>query len=95
MKLAVAISPAGSSQVLIKRPRDRGDSVGNKWEWMDGIETFRIRAAASSERRVLARASTLFAKIQPSNENLGCDQFFITFHSFLFVFCHLRTNCAS
>lgn len=35
MKLAVAISQAGPSQVLIKRPRDRGDSVGNRWERID------------------------------------------------------------
>ena len=37
MKLAVkhefAINQTGSSQVLIKRPRDRGNSVGNKYEW--------------------------------------------------------------
>lgn len=33
MKLAVAINQTGSSQVLIKRPRDRGNSVGNKCEW--------------------------------------------------------------
>jgi len=33
MKLAVAINQTGSNQVLIKRPRDRGNSVGNKYEW--------------------------------------------------------------
>jgi len=41
MKLAVAINQIESSQVLIKRPRDRGNSVGNKYEWNRNVLNLR------------------------------------------------------
>lgn len=89
MKLAVAISAAGSGQVLIKRPRDRGDSVGNKWERMNGIETFRIRAG---QFRTLSACKDIVTKLRNKQNNPGAINFSsCSIRSSPFVDCQLAT----